>query len=93
MQGDPFGIQYKVDHNVELVRVNIQKTKSTGRGKRSRMEDGNNFVAANFEIGPANHDIKSITAKKIEQIQFAYKWMPLQDQQYMKSLLSEFKKK
>lgn len=93
IQGEQFKVQYKInDHSSEFVAVDVN-IKHTRLGKQSMVNE-KDFSSGNIVIAPAdNLKTKSVTEKKIQQIEFAYKWMPLEDQQYMRCLISEFKNK
>ncbi|KAK4875572.1 hypothetical protein RN001_011994 [Aquatica leii] len=94
IQGEKFKLQYKIiDHSTEFITVYVNPPKLTRTGKQSIVNKDNSSIA-NFVIAPAeNIKTKSVTANKIKHIEFAYKWMPLEDQQYMRCLISEFKNK
>lgn len=92
VQGEVYKVYFKLnDHTFEFVAVDVS-AKVTKRGKQNEL---NITTASNSFLIPSvgNAKPKSFTEKKMEHIEFSFKWMPLEDQQYMKCLLSEFKKK
>uniref|UniRef100_A0A6P7GBM6 Uncharacterized protein LOC114340108 isoform X1 n=1 Tax=Diabrotica virgifera virgifera TaxID=50390 RepID=A0A6P7GBM6_DIAVI len=90
VQGEQFIVQYKEnDHHSPFVSVNI----NIKAAKRSKIL----LLQSNLDkliIVPTDKmKNKTVTEEKIQQIEFAYKWMSNQDQEYMRAIISEYKRR
>lgn len=89
VQGEQYIVQFKENvHNSDFVSVNVN-IKTAKRSKTLTVQSNLDKLV----IAPADKiKNKTLTEKKIQQIEFAYKWMPKDDQEYMRALISEFKR-